>query len=100
MRGPPLDGQGRAAYLACERSESSPLPESAHVADEESQTQHGALRPAVMLGALGIVYGDIGTSPLYAFKEAVRAASAGAPPTSIAVTGAVSLILWSLILIV
>ena len=70
------------------------------MADEESQTQHGALRPAVMLGALGIVYGDIGTSPLYAFKEAVRAASAGAPPTSIAVTGAVSLILWSLILIV
>ncbi|WP_264050326.1 potassium transporter Kup [Methylobacterium flocculans] len=53
-----------------------------------------------MLGALGIVYGDIGTSPLYAFKEAVRAASAGAPPTPIAVTGAVSLILWSLILIV
>jgi KUP system potassium uptake protein len=70
------------------------------VAHEESRTGHGALRPAVMLGALGIVYGDIGTSPLYAFKEAVRAASAGAPPTPIAVTGAVSLILWSLILIV
>ena len=32
---------------------------------------------AVTLGALGVVYGDIGTSPLYALKEAVKAASAG-----------------------
>ncbi len=61
----------------------------------------GAVRPAILLGALGIVYGDIGTSPLYAFKEAVRAASHGtgtAEPA--AVIGAVSLILWALILIV
>ncbi|WP_019906365.1 KUP/HAK/KT family potassium transporter [Methylobacterium sp. 77] len=54
----------------------------------------------MLLGALGIVYGDIGTSPLYAFKEAVRAASGGAPPAPIAVIGAVSLIFWALILIV
>lgn len=68
---------------------------------QETQTGHrGTARPALLLGALGVVYGDIGTSPLYAFKEAVRAASAGAPPTPIAVTGAVSLILWALILIV
>ncbi len=33
--------------------------------------------PALMLGAVGVVYGDIGTSPLYAFKEAVKAAIAG-----------------------
>jgi KUP system potassium uptake protein len=52
------------------------------------------------LGALGIVYGDIGTSPLYAFREAIKAASAGASPTPEAVLGAVSLIAWSLILIV
>ncbi|WP_244475815.1 KUP/HAK/KT family potassium transporter [Methylobacterium sp. Leaf93] len=54
----------------------------------------------LLLGALGIVYGDIGTSPLYAFKEAVRAASGGGPPQAIAVVGAVSLIFWALILIV
>nr|WP_147077093.1 KUP/HAK/KT family potassium transporter [Methylobacterium haplocladii] len=53
-----------------------------------------------MLGALGVVYGDIGTSPLYAFKEAVRAATAGGAPVPLAATGAVSLILWALILIV
>ncbi|WP_244471579.1 KUP/HAK/KT family potassium transporter [Methylobacterium sp. ARG-1] len=53
-----------------------------------------------MLGALGVVYGDIGTSPLYAFKEAVKAATAGGAAVPAAALGAVSLILWSLILIV
>ena len=60
----------------------------------------GRLRPALILGALGVVYGDIGTSPLYAFKEAVKAATAGGASVPAAATGAVSLILWSLILIV
>jgi KUP system potassium uptake protein len=55
---------------------------------------------AAGLGALGIVYGDIGTSPLYALKEAAKAASAGGLPTAPAVLGSVSLILWSLVLIV
>ncbi|MBV9826068.1 MAG: KUP/HAK/KT family potassium transporter [Alphaproteobacteria bacterium] len=58
------------------------------------------LRLAGALAALGIVYGDIGTSPLYALKEAVKAASAEGAPTSEAVLGAVSVILWALILIV
>ncbi|MCJ2097092.1 KUP/HAK/KT family potassium transporter [Methylobacterium sp. J-072] len=53
-----------------------------------------------MLGALGVVYGDIGTSPLYAFKEAVKAAASGGAAVPAAALGAVSLILWSLILIV
>ena len=52
---------------------------------------------AATLAALGIVYGDIGTSPLYALKQAV---AAGGPPTPDAITGVVSLILWSLIVIV
>ena len=30
-----------------------------------------------MLGALGVVYGDIGTSPIYAFREALHASSGG-----------------------
>lgn len=69
------------------------------MAEHETQTS-ARIRPALLLGTLGIVYGDIGTSPLYAFKEAVRAASGGAPPTPVAIIGAVSLILWALILIV
>jgi KUP system potassium uptake protein len=49
------------------------------------------------LAALGIVYGDIGTSPLYAFKQAADSGGALSPET---VTGIVSLILWSLIMII
>ncbi|QIG99095.2 KUP/HAK/KT family potassium transporter [Bradyrhizobium sp. 6(2017)] len=55
---------------------------------------------AVTLGALGVVYGDIGTSPLYALKEAAKAATHGGPLTESAVLGVVSLILWALILII
>jgi KUP system potassium uptake protein len=52
------------------------------------------------LGSLGVVYGDIGTSPLYAFKEAASAAAAGTGVTSGAVLGVASLILWALTIIV
>ncbi|MBV9757669.1 MAG: KUP/HAK/KT family potassium transporter [Alphaproteobacteria bacterium] len=55
---------------------------------------------AASLGALGVVYGDIGTSPLYALKEAAKAGTAAGPPSPEAVLGAVSVILWALILIV
>jgi KUP system potassium uptake protein len=54
---------------------------------------------ALTLGSIGVVYGDIGTSPLYAFREAVKAA--GADGTTVPeVLGVVSLSLWALILIV
>lgn len=49
------------------------------------------------LAALGVVFGDIGTSPLYAFQTALDAVE---HPTSDSVLGVVSLIIWSLILIV
>ena len=55
---------------------------------------------ALMVGSIGVVYGDIGTSPLYAFREAVAAASAGGETTSHAVLGVISLILWALIIVV
>lgn len=54
------------------------------------------------LGAIGVVYGDIGTSPLYAFREALHAA--GTTPAGGAsfsdVTGILSLFLWSMIIVV
>jgi KUP system potassium uptake protein len=59
-----------------------------------------ALPTAATLGALGVVYGDIGTSPLYALREAVKAANAGGSPLPEAVLGVVSLIIWSLIVII
>jgi KUP system potassium uptake protein len=52
------------------------------------------------IGALGVVYGDIGTSPLYALKEAAKAAAHGGPLTHEAILGVASLILWALILII
>src|SRR3954468_21922666 len=56
---------------------------------------------ALTLGSIGVVYGDIGTSPLYAFREAVMAASgAEGLPTPAAVLGVLSLILWALIIVV
>jgi KUP system potassium uptake protein len=55
---------------------------------------------ALTLGSIGVVYGDIGTSPLYALREAVIAASAGGEVTPLAVTGVVSMILWALIVVV
>src|SRR5881394_4445100 len=62
---------------------------------------HSAPLPAAAtLGALGVVYGDIGTSPLYALKEAAKAAANGGELPDGAVFGIVSLILWALILII
>ncbi|MDQ0475159.1 potassium transporter Kup [Labrys wisconsinensis] len=53
------------------------------------------------LGSIGVVYGDIGTSPLYAFREALHAATHGGTEMAReAVLGVVSLILWALIVIV
>src|SRR6202165_3564167 len=56
---------------------------------------------ALTLGSIGVVYGDIGTSPLYAFREAVIAASGSAGTvTPQAVLGVLSLILCALIIVV
>lgn len=56
-------------------------------------------RSALALGALGIVYGDIGTSPLYALKE-VFAGSHPVPVTPANIYGILSLVFWSLTLVV
>ena len=67
----------------------------------EAGRHHGPKEPlpALMLGAIGVVYGDIGTSPLYAMKESFL----GPHPMSVDklhVFGVLSLIFWSLMLIV
>ncbi|MBB5688170.1 KUP system potassium uptake protein [Roseomonas alkaliterrae] len=57
------------------------------------------LRPALILGVLGVVYGDIGTSPLYAMRASlIHFQSEGTNPE--AVLGILSLIFWSLIVVV
>jgi KUP system potassium uptake protein len=55
---------------------------------------------ALTLGSIGVVFGDIGTSPLYAFREAVTHAANGEAVTRTIVLGVLSLILWSLFIVV
>jgi KUP system potassium uptake protein len=61
----------------------------------ELPPRHGHLA-AMALGALGVVYGDIGTSPLYTFKTAIEWAGSEASPR--AALGMLSLIVWTLII--
>src|SRR6516225_5861936 len=60
----------------------------------------GPARIALMLGALGVVYGDIGTSPVYAMQAVFAIDNGAVHPTSADVLGVVSLVVWSITLIV
>jgi KUP system potassium uptake protein len=71
-------------------------PSTAPAGEDASPKQLAGLT----FGSIGVVYGDIGTGPLYAFREATQATvSAGLPPQE-AVLGVLSLILWALFVIV
>jgi KUP system potassium uptake protein len=72
------------------------MTEALQAADSARHSAPRIPLPAA-LAALGIVYGDIGTSPLYAFKQASDAGGTLSPEI---ITGIVSLILWSLIMII
>jgi KUP system potassium uptake protein len=68
-----------------------------------AEAQEGSITTgywALTLGSIGVVFGDIGTSPLYAFREAVGAAAQGQPITRAIVLGVLSLILWALFIVV
>ena len=54
---------------------------------------------ALMVGAIGVVFGDIGTSPLYAMREALAHSRSGGT-AELAVLGTVSLMFWALVLVV
>jgi KUP system potassium uptake protein len=70
------------------------------LADAPAEPRTHASFAALIVGSIGVVYGDIGTSPLYAFREAVHAASHGGPPTRDIVLGVLSLIVWALLIVV
>ncbi|MGA8008812.1 MAG: potassium transporter Kup [Thiomonas sp.] len=67
--------------------------------DSTPSTEHKASMAALSLGALGVVYGDIGTSPLYAFQTAFSPEH-GVPYSPDNILGVLSLIFWALTLIV
>ncbi|UDL89798.1 potassium transporter Kup [Mesorhizobium sp. PAMC28654] len=80
--------------LANTGSEAEPVEQSSHTEVEQHSTK------VLMLGALGVVYGDIGTSPIYAFREALVASSHGNVAQRGDILGVLSLIIWSLTIIV
>ncbi len=82
-------------------SGSNPECASALVSGPTATTQHpsGKLLAALALGALGVVYGDIGTSPLYAVRECFHGEH-GIAVTRANVLGVLSLIFWALMLII
>ncbi|WP_192245480.1 potassium transporter Kup [Mesorhizobium silamurunense] len=71
-------------------SEAESVDQSSHSEVEQHSTK------MLMLGALGVVYGDIGTSPIYALREALHASSGGEVATRGDILGVLSLIIWSL----
>lgn len=71
-------------------------PDTDDIHSDEATRQGVA---ALTIGAIGVVYGDIGTSPIYAFREAIRATGA-TDPGAAEVLGILSLLIWTLILIV
>jgi len=76
--------------------------DSSHPANGSSPEAHGHGKEgfwALALGSVGVVFGDIGTSPLYAMREALGHARGGGGG-EMAVLGVVSLVIWALILIV
>ncbi|HEY0881354.1 MAG TPA: KUP/HAK/KT family potassium transporter, partial [Archangium sp.] len=85
-------------------SASAPAAPSEPPAAEGTGHGHGKLLP-LALGALGIVYGDIGTSPLYSIKECFmmidgKVAPHAMPVNHDSVLGILSLVFWSLTLVV
>ena len=67
---------------------------------DQTETGHGHTRLwGLTIGAIGVVFGDIGTSPLYAMREALHHARAGTDP-HLATFGVISLVFWALVLLV
>jgi KUP system potassium uptake protein len=83
-----------------DRSATRVVPSQSEVAPDQAKYLHHAGSPWFLaLTALGVVFGDIGTSPLYAFQVALTGVG-HSPPTQADVLGIVSLILWALTVMV
>jgi KUP system potassium uptake protein len=71
------------------------MTSSTHINSESSPHQVSGPLGTLMLGALGVVYGDIGTSPLYTLKTVLEWAGSSAPDVAY---GSLSLIVWTLLI--
>lgn len=71
-------------------------PNGNSVSEASNSHPHKAGTASLVLGATGVVFGDIGTSPIYAFKETVHTSGAGAE----SIFGVTSLFFWTLVIVV
>jgi len=65
----------------------------------ETSSKHSVSQASQWVAVLGVVYGDIGTSPLYALKSSMQVFE-GVPISEVEILGLLSLFFWSLVLIV
>jgi KUP system potassium uptake protein len=102
------DSKPGESPLKARDSKSSELMDEAeldiadYLRDEPEDGEHQPARQSVValaIGAVGVVYGDIGTSPLYAFREALRPIAQDGV-TRADVLGVLSLLIWTLIIVV
>ena len=77
----------------------SPHP-SSNLIDVIEKRKHSASLATLAFGALGVVFGDIGTSPLYTLKECLHAAGGEHASIPADLFGILSLMFWALILVV
>lgn len=94
----PLDGV--AASASAEAVLVMPAPVAATPTGASPSLHAGASFWTMVMGSIGVVFGDIGTSPLYAFHDALKQATEKTAANEGVILGVVSLALWALILIV
>jgi KUP system potassium uptake protein len=93
-----MPSSARASDLIDRAIVSSGADRSGPALDQANYLHHAGSPWFLALTALGVVFGDIGTSPLYAFQVALS--GLGHSPTAVDVLGIVSLILWALVVMV
>ena len=101
MVGAPPQGEDgtRAAANAPSPQDKSVAPAHPHPAAAGEGGHVKAGKWGLIIGAIGVVFGDIGTSPLYAMREALHHSRSGGT-AELAILGVVSLVFWALILVV
>ena len=90
-------------HVAAGQPSAAQIEMPVHTATVSDDTRHTGSKSsfwALALGSIGVVYGDIGTSPLYAMKELLSAARGAGPLTPEMIYGVLSLMLWALVVIV
>ena len=96
---PPQGEDGKHAAQSPNPQDKSVAPAHPHPSAAGAGGHVKAGKWGLIIGAVGVVFGDIGTSPLYAMREALHHSRSGGT-AELAVLGVVSLVFWALILVV